>query len=437
MQTKKYENLIFYLDLSGSFLKKKDLIKNLTLFIDEKKKRNQNTKFNILFINKDGTPNFLEESNDNSESSLLEKFEKEWNDKERPQSFLENGLFFALSYIAEKSRNKQSDYRIIVISDCPSSKSEEYSEALFKLIDNVKYFPTYIDIIRIGKERFYSDDVKLRIITATTNGGLFYIEDPKELRSILFRLVQSKNLLDLNQPDGKIEINNENKLFFENLASDLLTPEPSEENEDSSCFLCNKKENSEIAIEYSNFLKCFNCGKLFHEECLSKFAYKNNIGICYIFRCPNCEILLKLEETRVLKINGISLENQNIEQTSVYTTNNEINIDQKEPNSNPDISNRNVDENKPKRIPISHGGFDFFVSITPKTNQGSVEETKTSPENESKEIPSKVTDNTQTPNQEIKSQIKRKKTTIIKFCPVCGANLSAGDKICRICKTKL
>ncbi|MCP4763960.1 MAG: hypothetical protein GY870_19465 [archaeon] len=304
MLSGKHENIIFYINIVGKAIKRKELTKCLANFIKEKKKKNPLTNFGMLIFKEGGIPDFVAEGD--PKEIIIKKLEKEWKNLETTESLFENGLMYCLSYIASKSTQMSGDNRVVVLSDTPSTKIDDYHDAIFGLINTVRFIPTFIDIIRIGNERFYSDDVKLRIYTNTASGGLFYAQDGSALDGILTALTKNKRLANLNQPEGKIYIDDENKAFYENLAAEMLTPEPNEEN--GICCLCNQEFCDDTEQEYTSLLKCYNCSSFFHLAHAAKFAFEKNIGLAHVFRCPKCDVLLKIDEKLVLEINGITPE---------------------------------------------------------------------------------------------------------------------------------
>lgn len=441
MLNRKFENIIFYLDIVGDILKKKDITKLLINFIKIKKEKNPQTKFGIMLVTGEGAPDYLGDQTD--PEPLIKKIEDEWKSRETKESFMENGLFFALSQIAGKSVSLQADHRIIVLSDLPSSKSEEYHDALFELITNVRFLPTYIDIIRIGKERFYSDDVKLRIITSTTNGGLYYVDNSKSLWETLEILTQNKQLADLNQPEGKIYINDENRKFYENLASFLLTPEP---NDIGLCILCKKETCEGFAPEYCGLLKCYNCNSMFHEAHAAIYSFEKNIGLSHVFRCPNCDVLLKIEEERVLKINGIEKkpsfmdisETQNGGISNIILQVNENN-QQIESNFNQDNS-QPVQESSTVKPPTSlrppPGGFSFFGAPTINSE---VKDKKPDALEQKIDSPKIQEQQWVPPESKTNEPIDKKKPKklTLKLCKICGFAVKITDTKCSNCGSPL
>lgn len=365
LQSTKFEIILIYLDITGKTIKKKDLTKIIKKFIESKKKKNPLSKFGLLFFKEGGHPDFLEDVDDTS--LLIKKISDEWNTREVSESFLENGLFYCLSYIASKATEKGGDFRVIVISDFPSNKSEDYHDALLSVLSAVRYIPTFIDIIRIGQQRFFSDDVKLRIITTTASGGLFYAENSKELESKLVALTKNKRMASLNQIEGKIYIDEENKDFYENLASEMLTPEPGET---GKCYLCNSEYCEDCEEEFSKFLKC-TCGALFHTAHIGKYSFENNVGLPHIFRCPSCDNMLKMNELTVLKINGITPPPPEEEYGEIYETEEEITQEEvyyEEPDE-PEIEKyleeipketEPISTGNGRSMPLTPAGYSFF-----------------------------------------------------------------------------
>jgi len=59
-----YEDVFFYLDLTKDVLKKKDLIKALKLYIQEKNKINIKGHYAILIFQEEGNPIFIKDKKD-------------------------------------------------------------------------------------------------------------------------------------------------------------------------------------------------------------------------------------------------------------------------------------------------------------------------------------------------------------------------------------
>ena len=288
------EEFIFYVDLVSEFIKKKNFIKSVGTFIKEKAKFNTLSSYGLLFFQEDDNPVTLYDE-DNFEI-ITEMINEKWETKETKKSFFENGLFEILAYIFRKSRDARKNYRIIIISDAPSTLSEDYHNALYDLLIKAKNFDTFIDIIRVGDEEFYNDDVKLKVVTSETRGGVLYCKDAKSFLNILVSLVQSKSEFNVVQPEGSNQILKEDKIFYEKLAVDLITLDPDDE---EKCDICGK-EVCPICNTYSDEIhKCFNCNARYHACCAANYSISNNIGFNHLFRCIQCDTLLKLDEEYV------------------------------------------------------------------------------------------------------------------------------------------
>ncbi|MFX0049078.1 MAG: hypothetical protein ACFE8G_13080, partial [Candidatus Hermodarchaeota archaeon] len=288
------EEFIFYIDLITEFIKKKNFIKSLETFIKEKAKFNTLSSYGLLFFQKDDNPVTL--YNENDFDTITELINEKWETRERKGSFFENGLFEILAYVFTKSRAARKNYRIIIISDTPSTLSEDYHNALYDLLIKAKKFDTFIDIIRVGEEKFYNDDVKLKVVTSETHGGVLYCNDAKAFINILVSLVQSKSEFNVVQPEATNQILKEDKKFYEKLAVDLISLESDDE---EKCDIC-EKEVCPICSAYSDEVhKCFNCNARYHACCAADYSISNNIGFHHLFRCIQCDALLKLDEEYV------------------------------------------------------------------------------------------------------------------------------------------
>ena len=285
------EEFIFYLDLVSNFLKKKPLVKAINAFIKEKEKLNSLTTYGVVIFQKDENPVNLYDMKDLD--SVIDAINKSWENKENEKSYLENGLYEILAYIFRKSRKARKDYRVIIISDTPSKLSEDYYNALYDLLIKAKKFSAFIDIIRVGENKFYEDDVKLKIISSETHGGTFYCPSEKLLQNILGSLVQNKREFKIIKAQDEEDVLQEDKTFYERLAVELISLS-SEDKE--ICTVC-EQELCPICEAHSDEIhKCFNCNAKFHSCCAAKYSLAKNIGFKHIFRCPQCETLLKLDE---------------------------------------------------------------------------------------------------------------------------------------------
>ncbi|MFW9951901.1 MAG: hypothetical protein ACFFKA_17425, partial [Candidatus Thorarchaeota archaeon] len=256
--------------------------------------------YGLLIFQQEGNPIFITDKKDSS--IILNAIDENWKNRPKKESFFENGLFYIFSFIADLVRKKSKFNRIIVITDTPSDLSEDYTEALFGLVSKIKTFPTFIDIVRVseGKQRFFTDDVKLNILANDTKGGIFYIQDKKDFFPLIKRLIKSKQLINtFQEKPEKVKINKEDYFFYSHLAKKLK----SDINDDVGlkCSLC-KEEICPICMEVDDkLLICEECKTPFHNCCITNYTIQNNIGIPHIFRCPNCDILLQIEQDEIVK----------------------------------------------------------------------------------------------------------------------------------------
>jgi len=288
------EEFIFYIDLTTDFLKKKSLIKSISSFIKDKEKFNTLSSYGILLFQEDDNPITVYDEKDFG--ALSEVIDENWETRETEKSLFENGLFEILAYIFRKSREARKNYRVIIISDTPSLLSEDYHNALYDLLLKAKKFDAFIDIIRVGDKKFYADDVKLKVVSSETHGGVFYCTEAKFFLNILRSLIQSKSEFIVVQPEEDDHIFKEDKIFYEKLAVDLISLDSEDE---EMCDIC-EKELCPICDAHSDEIhKCFNCTAKYHACCAANYAIANPIGFNHLFRCVQCDTLLKLDEEYV------------------------------------------------------------------------------------------------------------------------------------------
>ncbi|TFG16181.1 MAG: hypothetical protein EU531_07270 [Promethearchaeota archaeon] len=295
-----HEDVFIYLDLTKEILKKKDIIKAIKYYISEKNKINLNGHYGLLIFQEEGNPIFLTGKKDST--IILNAIDENWKLRPKKKSFFENGLFYIFSYIAETVRKKSKIYRVIVITDTPSDLSEDYTDALFSLVSKIKVFPTFIDIIRISErdKRFFKDDVKLNILASDTKGGIFYIQDKTAFKQVIKKLVQSKQIVDLVKDQSeKIKITRSDYDFYSQLAKELKIS--SDEYHTKKCYFCSELICPVCASIDDKLKICPECSSAFHNCCLINYVIQNNIGIPHIFRCPNCDVLLKINQDELVR----------------------------------------------------------------------------------------------------------------------------------------
>ena len=302
-----YEDIFFYLDLTKDIIKKKELIKAITYYISEKNKINLKGHYGLLIFQEEGNPIFIIDKKDSN--IIANAIEENWKKRLKKKSFFENGLFYIFSYIAETTRKKSKINRIIVITDTPSDLSEDYTDALFNLVSKIKNLPTFIDIVRISEksERFFKDDVKLNILTSDTKGGIFYLHDKKDFMNIIKNLVKPKQLISLIEgQEVKIKIKKEDYDFYSRLAKKLKR---TKEETGIKCYFCQEDICPFCTNIYDIPLMCENCGSVFHNCCITNYTIRHNIGIPHIFRCPRCDILLKIKQDDIVKLEDDNIKN--------------------------------------------------------------------------------------------------------------------------------
>jgi len=340
------EKIIIYLDLSSKVIAKKNMLKNIELFVKAKFELNPHHDFSIFYFKEGGEPKIHDGLT--TTKSIKKVIEYAYKERTHSANYFENGLFFCLSGIASSFLAQAITFRIVVFSDLPSEKNSQYMEALMNLVETVRTFPTFIDIIRIGNERLYSDDVKLRIITTLTNGGLFYVDSAKSLKDALACLVHNKVLPDL-RPEGGQAISKQHELYYSDLSLKLSLP-PLHQKGQLKCHLC-EDNLCQYCNDENDILKtCPSCGIGLHECCSSLYSWNYNIGLKNIFRCPGCGSLIKLNEKIVYRVNGTKLLD---EEESKMEENLDEAIDSEDvwsPKSKPDIEeSQKLEENITQR----------------------------------------------------------------------------------------
>ena len=453
-----YEDIFFYLDLTKDILKKKEVIKAIKDYISEKNKTNLKGHYGLLIFQEEGNPIFI---TDKKDSSIIENaIEENWKSRPKKQSFFENGLFYIFSYIAETIKKKSRHNRIIIITDTPSDLSEDYTEALFGLVSKIKVIPTFIDIIRVSEkeERFFKDDVKLNILASDTNGGIFYLSDKKDFLSIIKKLTNTKQIVNLfGGGSEKIKIRKEDYDFYSDLAKSL---KPSHTDEVGlKCHLC-QEEICPCCADINDILQlCEGCGAAFHNCCVTNYTIQNNIGIPHLFRCPKCDILLKIKQDEIVvpfedsaeTIDEYLESEEESMDVNEYTNISEpesIDVDDSSINAEKSLDTTNMELSKGGIQKVRLGGFFGKTYTIKKEGDKLVYEKVTTldKDEESRQVDVNKIDSTIPLNlkkPEIpkywSSSENRKKPTFIN-CPGCGTQLKESDinkQSCSYCGFKL
>ena len=425
-----YEDCYIYLDLTKEILKKKDLIKSIKYYIEEKNKINIKGHYGVLIFQEEGNPIFI---TDKKDSEIITKaIEENWKTRSKTSSYFENGLFYVFGYIAETVRKKSKFNRVIVITDTPSDLNDEYQEAVFNLVSKIKHFPTFIDIIRLIEEetRFQKDDVKLNVLASDTKGGIFYVKDKKEFSSTMKKLVKTKQIVSLfaDRPD-EMKITSEDYDFYDNLAKNLIKGTQGI----FQCEICHD-EVCPVCTDVADVpMTCVDCKTAYHLCCITNYTINNNIGIPHIFRCPSCDVLLKIDQNLIVGTEDpeiLSVEDYIEESESPKIAEHEESLPPKPivseaapmSQSSPASEAAAMEEGSPdeeKKV-VRVGGFFGKVYTVKKVGGKLIYNRASQPAG--KAGPS-----------EQKEQIKQK----ITICPICGKSLSSTDSICSECGSEI
>ena len=436
------EDVCFYLDLTKDLLKKKDIIKVIKYYIEEKNKANLKGRYSLLIFQEEGNPIFITDKKDSK--IITNSIEENWKTRPKEQSFFENGLFYIFSYIAETVRKKSKFNRIIVITDTPSDLSDDYQEALFNLVSVIKNFPTFIDIIRVSEkdQRFFSDDVKLNMLASDTKGGIFYIKDKKEFTDTIKKLVKTKQFATtfVDSPE-RITISTEDYAFYNHLAKSLKKSDEM----NLVCHFCKEEICPVCASVHDVPSICEDCNTSFHNCCITNYVINHNIGIPNIFRCPNtsCDVLLKIDEDEIIEVSGeveVSTVKEYMEK-EVLEDIPELILDKEPPAFSTEMEEKveplseeseSISEGEPIKT-IRIGGFfgkTFTVKkIGDKIIYDRTTETTFKSESEKKEVIQQ--ERTVLPN----SGTRKKPTFLI--CPQCGRQNDPQQIKCNNCGSRL
>ncbi|MFX1455052.1 MAG: hypothetical protein ACFFDB_06715 [Promethearchaeota archaeon] len=431
------EEFIFYLDLTTNFLKKKSISKAISSFIKEKDKFNVLSSYGILIFQKDDNP--VSEYDVKDSDSILQIIDNTWEKRETEKSYLENGLYEILAYIFRNSRKARKNYRVIIVSDAPSKLSEDYYNALYDLLIKAKKFSAFIDIVRVGTEKFYEDDVKLKVISSETQGGMFYCTDEKLLQNILGSLIQNKSEFKVLKTEETDQILPEDKVFYERLAVDLISLSADDQ---EICTIC-EQELCPICEAHSDEIhKCFNCDTKFHSCCAAKYSLARNIGFKHLFRCPQCETLLKLDEEFVEMVYEEDLEEElpdidEMESPSIKTqeetyseeemTIQEPELDSETVEEEGELSTKAPEPPPPSEVTkkIKVGGFfGKEIEIKLKNDTSATSETIIT-----EEEPETISITNLNPP-------RKKRESSIRLCKICGATLQKTDS-CPMCGARV
>lgn len=281
------DDTIIYFDLGvRGVVSKKVIVKEVQHFIKIKEHEQSSSNWGIVaFHHGEDNPRFHEGLV--KDEAGLEPFLKDnlkFTTKSHP---LEQGLMLASTYLVDAYRTTRNHVlRMIVISDGPTEGSNAHLvEALLDLLDTIKHFPVFIDIIRVGDERVYPDDVKLKIIAEKTNGQVYYAATDDAFKDIMEKLLEKS-------PDaakvGTVSI--EKRTYFESLCWSLVEKEV----HGVTCVACGQGEQQGLVLH------CENCGTPYHGTCASGIAQREYEAFPGIFRCKKCDCLLNTASRRII-----------------------------------------------------------------------------------------------------------------------------------------
>jgi len=419
----KKEEIIFLFDLLTDYLKRRTIIKSIQHFIQEKNKYSLSNpcSYGIVIFQKEANPVHMYDKHD--DELIVDYLTKAWETRETEKSYFENGLFEILSYIFRKGRKERKIYRIIIISDTPSKRSDDYYNAAYDLIIKARNFDTYIDIIRVGDASFYEDDIKLKIITSESNGGLFYC-DYKQFNDVLSSLIHAKREFQIiKSREEDIECLEEDRIFYEKLAVDLISLDKDDEH---ICSICQSEICPICELNSDEIRKCYNCSAKFHSCCIGEYAISHNIGFKHIFRCPNCDTLLKVDKELIDILDTESSESQiagtvEVEKSKKISDETAIANNEKSLESLPEKSAAIEEE---REVKIGVFGPKIKVRGNKKLKIINLEEQG-----------GNIEDKTRKSIASLKPP--QRKSNFIKICPICGASNAATSPNCTNCGYKL
>jgi len=226
--------------------------------------------------------------------------------------------------------------------------------------------------------------------------------------------------------------------------------------EEEKCDIC-EKEVCPICSAYSDEVhKCFNCNAKYHACCAADYSISNNIGFNHLFRCIQCDTLLKLDEEYVEMIyeeeyeeqqeqelatpeiveEGIEgeyleenhAEEQLIEEDYEHVVIGEGILNPDKLKSPPSLSKPPPDITPTKKVRVGgYFGQEVNVKLNGSSNNlvSSATESVVSDTEGSTQIKEKISITTLRPPRKI----------LIKFCQICGHTLR-GTSTCPICGFK-
>jgi hypothetical protein len=277
------EDVIFYFDLSTKdiVVSKKAIVKQVNKYIKDREKDAPVSNYGVVAFNQgEDNPRFQETmAKDETELETFFRDNLKFATKVHP---IEQGLMLASTYLVETFRvSSDRVLRLVVISDGPTEGSTAaLFGALMDLVDSIKYIPVFIDIIRIGDQRIYPDDIRLKTITDETCGLLRYASSEDAFRKVMHEIFSTRHCREPGPiPEDK-------RGFFEALCWPLVPAAQASGN----CTVCGQDltGTGEEAVE------CSRCAAGYHVACIEKHVSENIVMFPGITRCGLCQGLVRL-----------------------------------------------------------------------------------------------------------------------------------------------
>ncbi|MBD3256073.1 MAG: hypothetical protein GF383_13335 [Candidatus Lokiarchaeota archaeon] len=318
-KTRSEDTLIFYA-LSPGDRTITPICQALESFFSRKKELDPSSRFNIIFFQEMG-PNYLENFTLNPEHILIVLKSLE---SEIVKANVAGGIMVAVSFIIDVfKRISEKCFRLIILMDSKASKvSPIFIPVLENLINQVKDMPFFIDIVHIDvmdSEEF----IKLSKLVEICHGEIYQVKKLKNFSNTLEDIAKNRVINPNRMIEGnKFIIPEENRLFYENLAQDLITAEGNH-----NCSICFIDDDRKL-------VQCPNCNTIAHNVCWAQWAEKSSIGIPNVFRCYHCFQLIKLSREFVDNITYTKLlgKNVNVEVVEVKDF-----LEQLEPTNGPNL----------------------------------------------------------------------------------------------------
>jgi len=321
---------------------------------------------------------------------------------------------------------------------------KEIYRSLQRIPGNIyKEFKNYKagDVIKIDKtisSWTHDKDVLSKFTERGSNNIHFYLKEGRRYTSELdiekYSLYKGEKEILVNTKEFKIiktddsePVLLEDKIFYERLAVDLisLTPEDQE-----ICDVC-EQELCPICEAHSDEIhKCYNCNAKYHSCCAAKYSLAKNIGFRHVFRCLQCETLLKLDEEFVNMIYEEDLEEE-LPDIEIQETSTEKHIIEEEEQVVKAVEEFSISEPEPvtpietKKVRVG-GFFGKEITIDAKNLKTKIL-TEGSQSIQITEKPISIT-NLKPP--------RKRGTATIKLCKICGATIQ-NTANCPTCGAKL